>query len=252
MERIGRLKPDKLGYCQPVDAPLYPRPPYYCRDVQAITAIFETDEDAAAEMVPEGLTIPSPAIAFAIVVNYGFSTLGAYNESYICIAVSNEGEPAAYTPHVVVDSDLAMAAGREIWGCPKKLGKIWMEHTGMGIMGVVERPAGNRLCTVVVQPEAPAEPGPTLPGFNLRVMPSPMDGEALDCAQLIEVRFTQSFHSNWTGRATLSFGGESTVDRWCALPIKKVLGGTYAKYDMDIPVGRVVRDYLAVPATSRG
>jgi acetoacetate decarboxylase len=59
MERPGRLARQNFGYSMPVDAPLYPKPPIYYRDAEAISVLYETDAEAAAAMVPEGLVVPS-------------------------------------------------------------------------------------------------------------------------------------------------------------------------------------------------
>ena len=63
MSKKGRLIKKNFGYSMPVDAPLYGKPPIYYKDVEGIFISYETDEDAAADMLPEGLELPSPATA---------------------------------------------------------------------------------------------------------------------------------------------------------------------------------------------
>jgi acetoacetate decarboxylase len=245
MEQPGRLTRDTWGNCMPICGPLYPKPPYYYKNAEAISVSFETDAEAAAALVPEGLTVPSPAIVTVGIYNYHFSTLGAYYEALMAISVTFNGAPAAYIPLIVVDNDQAMTAGREIWGYPKKLANISLKRSGEAVIGTVERPTGNRLCTAVVQPEAPAKVEPSsAPGLCLRVLPTPYpteDGRP-DRAQLIATRVTQEVHSNWVGRSSLSFGAISQIDPW-ALPINKLLGGAYSVYDLCLPLGEVVKEY---------
>jgi acetoacetate decarboxylase len=243
MEQPGRLKRENFGYSMPVDAPLYPKPPIYYRNAEAISVLYETDGVAAAEMVPEGLVVPSPAVAVASVFTYPLSTLGMYNEAILSISVLRDGTRGVYIAHILVDNDQAMTAGREIWGYPKKLAHITFERRGEGIVGTVERPAGNRLCTVVVQPETPMEVGPAGPGFSLRVLPSLREDGAPESAQLVETRTTDTVHSQWAGRGSLSFGAVSDIDPWSRLPVKKLIGGVHRHYDMVLPLGRVVREY---------
>jgi len=136
-----------------------------------------------------------------------------------------------------------MTAGREIWGFPKKLAHISLERRGEGIVGTVERPLGNRLCTVVVQPELPATPGPVLPALSLRVIPSHRDDGAPDRAELVETRTTQTVHNEFAGRGSVSFGCISGIDPWSNLPVKKLVSATWRRYDMVLPLGKVVREY---------
>jgi len=245
MAMSGRLSLEEFGYSMPVDAPLYAKPPHYYRDAEGVTVSFETDAEAAASMIPEGLEVPSPAMAVAVVLHYPNSTLGSYHEAYIGIVVTNGDEVGLCIPHILVDNDQAMAAGREIWGYPKKLAKISLERHGQGMVGIVERPAGHRICEIVVQPQGPVEPQPLPPVYSLRVLPSPNpSGDDLpDRAQLVEVRVSQTIHVQWGGPASLDFGPISDVDRWSALPVKKLLNGTWVKYDLSLPLGKVIRDY---------
>ena len=243
MERPGRLSRGSFGYSMPVDAPLYPKPPIYYRDAEAISVAYETDGDAAAAMVPAGLVVPSPAVAAVSVLTYPLSTLGVYNEAVLGLTVLRSGEPAFYIAHILVDNDQAMTAGREIWGFPKKLAHISFERRGEGVVGTVERPRGNRLCTVAVQPEAPAEEPVAMPALSLRVLPSQRADGAPESAQLVETRTTQTVHSQWRGRGSVSFGAVSDMDPWSRLPVMKLLGGVHRQYDMVLPLGRVVREY---------
>ena len=127
MTTEGRLNPLDSGYDMPVDAPLFAKPPIHYRDVHAIQITYETDLDAALDLLPQGLEIESPATATILFINYPFSTLGPYNEVILVINCLYNGQPTGYIPHIVVDNEVPLAAGREIWGYPKKLAKIEIE-----------------------------------------------------------------------------------------------------------------------------
>ena len=72
-----------------------------------------------------------------------------------------------------------MAAGRELWGWPKKLADCRFEAGGSGpgdrdgILFTTERPAGKRLLTVTMTPERPAtmEDVGATPHLTLRYIP---------------------------------------------------------------------------------
>ena len=62
MAKEGRLSKDKFGFDQPVDAPLYHKPPFYYRYNEIFGVDYETDEEAALNLLPEGLELTSPPI----------------------------------------------------------------------------------------------------------------------------------------------------------------------------------------------
>ena len=90
----GRLDPSRFGFSMPVTDPPFDRPPYYYRGIEVMGFAYETDDDAAAAIVPEGLAIAhSPAIAQLIFTNFHFSTLGAYTEAILGVSCLWDGEP---------------------------------------------------------------------------------------------------------------------------------------------------------------
>ncbi len=63
MSKEGRLTKEKFGGNMPMDAPLYSMPPIYYKDVETLNITYETNTEAALDLLPEGLTLPEPAIA---------------------------------------------------------------------------------------------------------------------------------------------------------------------------------------------
>ena len=139
----GRFTKEKFGFSQPAHAPLYARPPIYYKNVEAISLDYETDEEAALDQLPEGLELSVPVLATLMLIRYPFSTLGAYEEAILGIHCTWQGEEQFYIPHIVVNNDVPLAAGREIWGFPKKMARITLEKEADLIWGNVERPLGQ-------------------------------------------------------------------------------------------------------------
>lgn len=81
---------------------------------------FEADPDGASEVIPEDLELPVPTEAIITFFKFPFSTLGPYNEFAVDIKVLLDGQEKYYTAYNYVNSDVGLAAGREIWGVPKK------------------------------------------------------------------------------------------------------------------------------------
>jgi len=98
MGQKGRLTKDRFGHGMPVDAPLYNRFPIYYTDVESISLNYETDEEAAADILPAGLELTTPATASVIFMRYPFSTLGSYEEAILGIACTFKGNQKFLLP----------------------------------------------------------------------------------------------------------------------------------------------------------
>ncbi len=242
----GQLTLDRFGTSMPVDAPYYQAPPFYYRDVRAMSVVYETEPEAAANMLPEGIELPLPAMANLLVIRYPASTFGPYNEAILGIQCRWQETGHLYIAHIVVDTVPPLVGGREIWGFPKKIAKIDFSQDQELLTGSVERPEGTRLFGAAMRPERPLEvqDAPGGGSLSLRVIPSPEEGQGPSLAELIQTpsvdRRTQEA---WTGPATLRYEAASALDPWHALPVVKIVAGTYSRYDFTLPHGRVVRRY---------
>jgi len=244
--RSGRLGKSSLGASMPVDAPYYQSPPFFFRDARAMSISYETDADAALDLLPEGLDLALPARARLMVLHYPFSTLGPYHEAILGIECLWQGAPRFYIAHIAVTEVPPLVAGREIWGYPKKMAHITLEHEAEFLRGTVERPAGVRLVTATMRIERPLPPVPAGGGggsLSLRVIPSVEPGEPPSVAELIEAVNETHLHEAWVGTGTLSYDTASSLDPWHRLPVRQVLGATYSRYDFTLPHGRVLRSY---------
>lgn len=243
---MGRLTKDHFGASMPIDAPYYQSPPFYYRDALSMTISYETDADAAAAMLPDGVEVPRPARASVVVVHYPSSTFGPYNEAILGIQCRWEGVGHFYIAHIVVDTVPPMVGGREIWGFPKKMASIEFERDSEFVRGAVERPTGVRLLTAAMRPERPLEPADEGGGgsLSLRVIPSAEPDRPPSLAELIQTASTdRRTHESWSGPATLSYDAHSSLDPWHALPVGEISGGVLSRYDFTLPHGRILRTY---------
>jgi len=144
----GTLSPNVyLKESMPAHAPTYrvPGAAVY-RDTEMAMVAFTTDEDKAAALIPEQLQLvkipqlPGQASAFATFAKYRENDqLGPYMEVIVNIPVLHKGQLSLYVPYIYVDTDAAMASGREYGGYPKKLAKIEMRHFGSLWLGTMSR-----------------------------------------------------------------------------------------------------------------
>lgn len=250
MGRRGKLSAEDTNEAMPVDAPLYHKPPFHFRDVHAISINYETDEEALLSLLPNVLKLPEAPSATLMFIKYPFSTLGPYEETILGIPCLLGGEERFYIPHIVLNSDAPLAAGREIYGYPKKLADIEITESSDGITGKMARPVGNLICSAGMRPQEPVEIPPDLVGvptdshsLALRVIPDPGEGERPTIAQLVETNTKMSVKEVWTGPGWANYHSASSLDPWHRLDVKHVVSSTYQIYDMVLGFGRVVQEY---------
>src|ERR1051325_11030394 len=249
------------GFVLPVSGPLYPAPPYYYRGAKIVLGIYEAATERVIRHLPPGVTpLEEPAVCIAWVCNYPFTTFGTYNEAIMLVRVSCEGEGFSYCPFIYVDAEAPMAAGREVWGWPKKFADLSFQFGGAGkgyreqFMYTVERPAGKRLLTVNMTPERPAQPDELggLPMLTLRKIPASEAGKPPSVCELVRTDVAMTVHRApdgspdlWAGRATVTMDSPSEMDPLHDLAPTRMVGGFYGTFDWTLPQGRVMRDYVA-------
>jgi acetoacetate decarboxylase len=242
MSARGRLTLEKLGYSMPPDAPAFQAPPYHYRNAQAVSIKFETDPEAALEVLPEPFDLIEPACANLSIYWYPFTTFGPYHEAILRLYARHEGEPLTYIQQIFVDTEPPLLAGREIWGFPKKLATIGFERDRDMIVGRLERPAGVRLATVVMRPEQPLmQLGSNGPTTGLRVIPSADPSNPRPAlAELIAADSQHELRAAWEGPASISFPDSSVFDPVIRFPVRRIVKAVYMEYDILLPAGRVI------------
>lgn len=246
MEQGGTLAPERFGYSMPVDAPLYPKPPILYQDAQFAVITYETDPEAAARALPAGLALPAPAVAQAIVAHYPSSSVGPYTEAIQQIQCEWEGQKRSFISKILLDNDAAMAAGREIYGFPKKFAFVELRRDGDTLLGTLERPRGHRLLSLRMTlterreiPSAPAEAAVV----SLRLIPDIENGEKPSLMELTEVTIKSAVKEAWAATGSVEFGPPSEADPWSALPVRRLLAAYYTVFDFELPLGRVLKRY---------
>lgn len=240
MAKTGRLTLDKMGYSMPVDAPAYQAPPYHYRNAQSVAVKFETDLDAALEVLPAPLELIEPATAVLSFYWYPFTTFGPYHEVILRLYAQHEGKPLTYIQQIFVDTEPPMLAGREIWGFPKKLATIGFRRERDMVYGTLERPSGIRLASLVMRPEQPIANLPSSgPTVGMRIIPG-AEARRPACAEIIAAHTEHTIREAWEGPGSISFPEHSVLDPVDRFPVKRVLKATYMEYDIMLPAGRVI------------
>jgi acetoacetate decarboxylase len=169
------------------------------------------------------------------------------------------GNTYLYNPFMIVDNEVALAVGREVWGYPKKLGKFargWGNNgAGFGeqLLCKVERPLGHTLMSASMACSERAdleELDAGYPILSLRIIPDAEDLSRPCVAQLIALELPVSVRTGsdgaaefYKGPAQLRFEG-SASDPWDLAAPVRVNKGFFGVFDFDLVPGRVVHDYL--------
>jgi acetoacetate decarboxylase len=109
-------------------------------DAEMLTIYWETKPEIVERLLPPPLKPVERPLVIAFVANYPRTSFGpGYREGALFLRAEFEGEEGSYCLAMPVTGDLAMAAGREKFGFPKKLANIHFDHDDDRVEGWLER-----------------------------------------------------------------------------------------------------------------
>jgi acetoacetate decarboxylase len=245
------------GFSMPMGASLYPAPPHHFHGAKLAWATYEADPEAIARMLPPGVKPDSnPPICELWVCDYPSTTFGPYLEAYVIVRVELDGVRYWYQPVIFTNREPALAAGREIWGFAKKLATMEWREEAEQIIFTVERPIGKRLMTFTLTRDRLAGPEEveSLPILSLRYIPQSDPDRAPAAAELVRLDVEGGLHETpvlWAGRASVTFDSPSEVDPWHLFTPTRILAGHVQTVNFSLPLGKVVKDYIAEGVVGR-
>ncbi|WP_206245573.1 acetoacetate decarboxylase [Novosphingobium terrae] len=233
----------------PIASPSFPAGPYRFVDREYFTIAYETDPDALRAQLPEPIE-PNPGniVVYEWIKMPDSSGFGAYTESGVVIPGRFDGEDISFVAQMYLDDEAPIAAGREIWGFPKKYAHPKMEVVKDTLTGTLEY-AGQQVamgtmgykhdCARDSMDLAFASLSRTQ--LNLKVVPG-VDGNPEIC-QLVALNLTDiTVKGAWSGPARLHLVPHVNAPV-ADLPVRRIIGATHIIADLTLPYGRVVHDY---------
>jgi acetoacetate decarboxylase len=147
---------------------------------QAITAVYETDPEVIAAVLPPPLEPPVEPLAratFAVVEMPGGYRFGA---GYFAVRARHEGTDGEYPLFMPMTTEQATVGGRETYGEPKKIGEVVVSRDGDRVHGLMAR-MGFKVLEVegTITESLPVPPDRTKTDFYFKFLPSP-DGKGFD------------------------------------------------------------------------
>lgn len=249
------------AYSIPLDVPLIGRPPSQFKDGEILTLQYRTAPDSLAGILPRPLE-PLNDIVMVQISRWG-DVPGMGRNTYECNVMVgarlNTGSrvvTGAYSPYFYVDSDRAMAGGREFHGQPKRLGDVTLEIRGDLIVGTVSRNGIDFITGTLPYKARPATLDQVrgrvdlITNINLKILPNIDATTAL--RQLTARDLTDVVvHECWTGQSTTEIRPHASAPLY-RLPVLEHLEGYYWRADFRLIGGAVIYDYLAPDARPGG
>lgn len=235
----------------PFAAPLVPRLPLRMRNTEILTTIYRTDREAAERLLPAPLELLGDLVLVHLYRMHDADVFGSYGESAVHLPARHPRTDTVgvYSPFLFVESDAAIAAGREIYGQPKKQGEIELRADGDTLVGRLSR-RGAEVFTVTTTLERAAATPDDLErqasfrtNLNLKVVPS-VDGNGAALRQLTAREFADvTIHQVWKGPATVEIQPNDDAPLHL-LPVREVVEAFHWRVDFTLVYGRVLEDLL--------
>ena len=235
------------AFAMPLTSPAYPRGPYrfYNREYFIIT--YRTDPDALREVIPGPLEYTEPNVKYEFIRMPDSTGFGDYTESGQVIPVSFRGEKGGYVHAMYLDCDPPIAAGREIWGFPKKLAAPTLHVEKDTLVGSLKfGPVPVAVATMGYKHRAidvdKTRDSLAAPSFLLKIIPH-VDGTVRICELVRYVCADVTVKGAWEGPAALELFHHALAPV-ADLPVLEVLSGVHIVSDLTLNLGTVVHDYL--------
>ncbi|UNB52930.1 acetoacetate decarboxylase family protein [Mycolicibacterium sp. YH-1] len=168
---------------------------------------FSTTSDFVASVLPPTLTPTRDPIGFAAVSRWQGLGGGAMDIGAVCLAVMYGDIPGWYTLSLIVNSDMGVAWGREMWGECKKLGNVDYRRDGRWFTGYAQR-HGVRIIEIEARLDTPEETVTEHDyAFEIKGFPQ-VDGQGLEeGTRLVTLKSTAEVESSLSGPARLTLRG---------------------------------------------
>ncbi len=239
----GRLTEPRVPHTSPAIAPLYPAPPWKLAGARVLKLMYETDVEPLLSWLPPKLTRSSPPYAVITIAEYPETPIGPFS-----LAAQYLGCRAGFfirtlTLQAITDSATAMAALREVWGYPCRLGTVSLSGVGSAISADAGE-GGAPVASVRIMDVEPVEADLVRfdPVLNLRVFPSLEEGKRHDLVQMVQIDPDYVVQAAERGAGSVEFpaGAESP---WAVLPVRNIISAVYCEMDTELPLARFVIPY---------
>ena len=239
------------AFAMPLTQPAYSPGPYRVCDREYLVITYRTDLEKLREIVPEPLEVVSDLVKFEFIRMPDSTGFGNYTEAGQVIPVTFDGRLGNYTLCMFLDDHPPIAAGRELWGFPKKLAGPSLRAETDTLVGTLDygpiRVATGTMGYKHQQADLEAVARELkAPNFLLKIIPH-VDGSPRIC-ELVEYYLEEiELKGAWTGPGALELNAHALAPV-ADLPMLEVVSTVHLVADLTLGLGKVVHDYLAPTA----
>jgi acetoacetate decarboxylase len=236
------------AFAMPLTSPAFPPGPYRFVNREYLIISYRTDPEAIARILPAPLVAPEPIVKYEFINMPDSTGFGHYCESGQVIPVMWGEEHGSYVHSMYLNDHPPIAAGRELWGFPKKLGEPELRVHKDTLMGTLDY-SDCRVATgtmgfkhQTLDPLAVAR-SMAEPSFLLKIIPH-VDGTPRICELVRYSLCDITVKGAWSGPGALDLFPHALAPV-SALPVREVISAVHILADLTLPHGTVVHDYLA-------
>jgi acetoacetate decarboxylase len=233
----------------PLASPSYPAGPYRFVNREYMTITYVTDPEVIREHLPEPLEPnDQDIVTYEWIKMPDSSGFGNYTESGLVIPARLNDEDVSYVSQMYLDDQPPIAAGREIWGFPKKYAHPKLEIVKDTLTGTLEY-AGQLVALGTMAYKHVSMEGSlerthaalAKTQINLKIVPGV--AEEAEICQLVALNIEDiNIKGSWSGPARLHLIPHVNAPV-ADLPVRRIIGATHFIADLSLPYGRVVHDY---------
>lgn len=240
----GNVPSATLNSPIPIFAPPYQTPPKTMRwsGISSIIIKYRTDGNLVRNLIPSNLSVEQSPIVTVMFVDYGDSPMGTCHEVIQFVEVVYNGKKYNYSIFLVLDNQLAVYIGREVFGFPKVLGQVDFNPKQTDQSNAIRGSCTAYTDTSVPVVECSFTPanrqsvhGPLHAGsegttvLNLRLVPSSVPGAVPSVREFVEVDFHLLDGEVWEGDYDLKFPSLADSDSFHKLPVVERLSAHFAR-----------------------
>ena len=223
-------------------------------DAEACGVFWETKPEIVERLLPPPLEPIERPIAYAYIANFPKTNFGvSYLEAALFLMTQFKGEMGIYCLSMPVTNDIAMAAGREFYGYPKKLAEISFERTEKEVNGWAQR-RGTRFLelhakmTDTFNDDDAGEIldeidifNPVFVTYNYKHFPAPEGGAYDYNPRLVREEVELRPNSMEIGEAEIVLRS-SEYEPWGEVEVVRILGAVYTTGNNSMRKGKVVAE----------
>ncbi|MCL4121988.1 UNVERIFIED_CONTAM: hypothetical protein GTU68_007914 [Idotea baltica] len=235
-------------FSMPLVSPTANRIDYKFTNREYFIIDYLADIDVLKKFVPEPLK-PTGLVKFEFMKMHDSNGFGSFNEAGQLIEVELDGKKGLYSHIMLLDNLPSIAAGREIWGFPKKYAHPTLvvdEDTLLGTIryGSVDVAFGTMGYKYQEVDKAVVKKSlEETPNFLLKTIPH-VNGKDVSICQLVKYHAKDvTIKGAWTAPADLQVFNHVQAALH-HLPVKEILKGSHFIADVTLGFGEVVYDYL--------